>query len=329
MCELLLPNRIPGTDHYTKHDEQDFMNPFQMSLMAPDSPDYLNISTDSFDRIYFSNPSNTVDNCREYTDQVCSYLQQHENEIYQAPKKISISKEDRAALIDWILWVCYEFNFTDETFFSAITIIDKIFQEISTERSHLQFYGATAIWIASKLNETQTPSVEDFVCLCNYEFKAEEFCQFEKKILTLCHFNIIEPTTDSFTSAFLSQIPSDPNFIECAKMLMYASVYSPDHVNLKPSHDGLAVITVSKQITEYPMNLVVIPRSLQYFEENELNHATLSLLDGLKIAISSRNNSFFMKFADFLQYNTIDYDNIIEKTQRLIATNSLSSSLES
>lgn len=328
MCELLLPNRIPGSCNYSKESAQDYLNPFRSSYIPTESPDYSNISTDSFDRYYFSNYNPPIDNGREYSDQICNFLQNIEIGR-KAPKTTIISKENRAALIDWMLWICYEFGFVDETFFSAVSIIEKILLKIQVNINSLQFYGASAVWIASKLHETQTPSVEDFVNLCNYEYTSNQFCLFEKELLQACNYDIIDPTADNFTSAFLSQIPSDSNFNDCAKMLIHASVFSPSHAYMKPSHIGLAVFTLAKYITRYPMNLIVLPRSLQYFEEDELNSATISLIEGLKIAKNNTDSTFRVKFAEFLQYNSIDIDFLKNKMQEYISTNSLSSTLES
>ena len=197
------------------------------------------------------------------------------------------------------------------------------------EFTDFQLLAAACVWIATKIQETQIPSVEDFVSICSNNFSSEEFCKYEKNILKALNFDIVQPTTETFTSAFLRQIPADPSFVECTIMFMYASVYSCDGIFIKPSHTGLAALTLAKLLLDYQMNLVVIPRSIPFLDENELEKATLFLLESVRLAIGNMNGPFGAKFAEFFNYIELDIDDLTKKVQDVIDSKSLLSVLES
>ena len=332
MCELLFPpNRIPVTDPFIKCEEAELIgNPSQQFL--DDSSDFLNFSTDSLDRVIFQIPASQCDSTLEYTDQVCNFMQQMENDTTFSPKsceKNILSKEERVSVVEWMLCVSIEFGLLDETFFSAVSIFDKMIQSGKCEISEVQLLSATSLWISAKLNETQIPSVEDFVIVCGSAFSADDFCNFEKKILSDLNYNIFQPTTENFTAAFLSQIPADPSFSDVVMLFMYASLYSSDMMHTKSSHNGLAAITLTKILLDYPMNLIVIPRSIPHLDDDELEKATLYLLDAVRAALANTSGPFTSKFADFLQYSYIDVDDLATKVDRYISTKTLSTALES
>ena len=338
MCEVLLPNRLSVHDRFTKVGSPAFDvghgTPHQPYLS--DSLDYFSFSTDSLDNVLFSIPSPQADNTIEYTDQLCNFMQMKEKEAISTrnkDEKLVITKDERCSIIDWMLWVCYEFNFLDETFFVSVSIFDKMIQgekfALNDSNRDIQLLGASCIWMASKLQETLIPSVEDFVSICNNEFTSEDFCENEKLILEALNFDVVEPTTETFTSTFLSQIPADPNFAECTNLFMYASVYNSDAIHTKPSHSGLAAVTLSKILLDYPMNLVVIPRSIPYLDEEELEKATLYLLESVKLALYNMNGPFSNKFSDFLNYNFINVDELTQKVKSFIESKTLSTALES
>ena len=330
MCEVLLPNTLGN--RFSKVENGQFNGKKENGTFLSDSMDYFSFSTDSLDNAIFSIPTPQLDNTVEYTDQLCNFMQEKEKENLSGSgnkEKLVITKDERCSVIDWILWICYEFSLLDETFFVSVSIFDKMIQGNTFEFTDYQLLGAACVWIATKLQETQIPSVEDFVSICSNNFSSQDFCKYEKNILKALNFDVIQPTTETFASAFLSQIPADPQFIECTNMFIYASVYSCDGIFTKPSHTGLAAVTLAKILLDYQMNLVVIPRSIPFLDENELENATLYLLESVRLALFNMNGPFGTKFNEFLSFNFLNVDELSQKVQKLIDSKTLLSVLES
>ena len=66
-------------------------------------------------------------------------------------KQTDISPSMRAVLIDWLVEVQENFELYHETLYLGVRIVDHYLQEEFVERENLQLVGATALFIACKI----------------------------------------------------------------------------------------------------------------------------------------------------------------------------------
>lgn len=62
----------------------------------------------------------------------------------------------RAILVEWMMHVSHEFKLKRVTFYIAVSLVDNFFQSTSNlSKADFQLTGASALFIASKLEEQQ------------------------------------------------------------------------------------------------------------------------------------------------------------------------------
>jgi hypothetical protein len=91
--------------------------------------------------------------------------------------------------------------FQDETLLLSVSLFDRVTSLKRLVRRELQLYGATCLWIASKIEERLTPMLSDFIYLCAGIYTAADFIECETQILTLLHFAVASTTSIVYVQA--------------------------------------------------------------------------------------------------------------------------------
>jgi len=109
-----------------------------------------------------------------------------------------INEQMRAILINWLVDVHLKFRYRTKTLFLAISIIDRFLTKQSISRAKFQLLGVTALIIASKHEEINTPPIIHFVLETDNAFTKEEICEMERNILRILDYEILSPTQHQF-----------------------------------------------------------------------------------------------------------------------------------
>ncbi|CAD7675393.1 unnamed protein product [Nyctereutes procyonoides] len=94
--------------------------------------------------------------CSEYVKDIYAYLRQLEEQAVK-PKYLlgcEVTRNMRAILIDWLVQVQMKFRLLQETMYVTVSIIDQFTQNNCVPKKMLQLVGVTAMFIASKYEET-------------------------------------------------------------------------------------------------------------------------------------------------------------------------------
>ena len=91
----------------------------------------------------------------------------------------------REMLVDWMMEVSDEFKLKKQTFYLSVYFIDRYLTIKSDLRlEKFQLLGATALLVASKIEEIYCPRVKDFELATDCGFNEDEILKMERKILT-------------------------------------------------------------------------------------------------------------------------------------------------
>lgn len=131
----------------------------------------------------------------------------------QTITKISVKPSHRAVIVDWFLKVAAQIDFLPETIYGAISIFDRVIAKVEMDKPVFQLYAATCLWISAKVEETMTPSVDDFVYLCTNLYQKYEFIECEKNILTVLEFEL----TTATPALYLQQLLKNRDHIPCLR----------------------------------------------------------------------------------------------------------------
>ena len=286
---------------------------FSSEFSSAETPSFdEGYSLDVVDDILFTaNSSNlTAD---EYADIMLLNLERNEN---NTKNEAHIIKFNRPILIDWMIWVCYDFQLSDETLFTSISIFDK-YLSLEKEEKNINLAAACSLWISSKLNEVRMPSVANMVMICKNQFNEHEFLSFEAKMLNTLKFNIAYPTSIHFTDSLLSQIPIDEIFENYVSFFCHCSLYVEELIAAKASHISLAAIILAKIATDNKMNFNVVIRSLSIINENDLISCLLLITKGARQVFQRNEFSIAIKFEPFFMMTLDQIEDVEKKIQNL------------
>ena len=164
-------------------------------------------SEDEYEYIYFdiSKIKTNAQIPKEYINIIYHNLLLEENKgiiPYPDYSKIisqkEINEQMRSILIDWIIDVHYKFNFTDETLFMTVLIIDRYISYKSISKKKFQLLGITALLISCKHEEIILPKIEDFIYITDNAYVKEDVFDMENNILDILNFNLIAPSPIKF-----------------------------------------------------------------------------------------------------------------------------------
>ncbi|KAB2620285.1 G2/mitotic-specific cyclin S13-7-like [Pyrus ussuriensis x Pyrus communis] len=114
-----------------------------------------------------------------------------------------INTRMRSILIDWLIDVHRKFELMPETFYLTVNILDRYLSKKIISRRELQLVGISSMVIASKYEEIWAPQVNDFVCLSDYAYSADQILRMEKAILGKLEWYLTVPTPYVFLSRYI------------------------------------------------------------------------------------------------------------------------------
>ena len=84
----------------------------------------------------------------------------------------------------------------------TVNYLDGYLSQKKVDKNNLQLLGVACLLVATKLEETEVPEVNDLVTLTKSTYTREEILDTEKEILGELNFNLKAPTADWFCEYF-------------------------------------------------------------------------------------------------------------------------------
>merc|ERR1719412_3503546 len=109
-----------------------------------------------------------------------------------------ITAEMRHTLLNWLVAVNGQFQFTLETWCLAVNLLDRFLSMQPLNKDCLQLVGLTAFFIAAKQEEVEPPEISELVSLCARSYEHKQFQWMEIIILTHLNFRLVVPTLNFF-----------------------------------------------------------------------------------------------------------------------------------
>jgi hypothetical protein len=167
--------------------------PAPQSSTSPFASDYIDIEIINDDHPLF---------CPEYQHLILFNAERGENHFKAVSGRIRpLKSSHRAKLISWLIRVSDKMLFQDETLLLSAALFDRVTALKRIPRHELQLYASTSLWIASKVEEKETPLLSDFVYLCARTYTSAEFLECELQILSLLHFVVASTTSIIYVQA--------------------------------------------------------------------------------------------------------------------------------
>ena len=112
----------------------------------------------------------------------------------------------RAILLDWMIEVSAEYGLKRETFHLSVTYIDRYLSlQPNVSRTDFQLVGATALFLASKIEEIYPPKITDITKSCDNGYTGAQIIAQENHMLHILKWSLNSPTLNSWANWYLSQ----------------------------------------------------------------------------------------------------------------------------
>lgn len=155
----------------------------------------------------------------EYKPIITSNMLDEEKNFLPHSGNFSIKDKYRKVIIDWMIRLCESFSFVEDTLYTSIDLFDRICLTRQIPKQHIQLYSAASLWLASKMEETLTPTLSDFIYLCDNRFNEKEFIGCERQFCRALSFSFYSPNPRTY----ILSMASDPKYKEIRHFALFFS----------------------------------------------------------------------------------------------------------
>jgi hypothetical protein len=186
-----------------------------------------NESSDSEE--HFTVVGKCFDNYRDYRQIItgnCTALE-ISNSRTTAPRSVSV--RERWDLISWIIEAAFSMELSDEAVFLAVTVFDRV-SELDCS-SALQ--AATALWMAAKMEEVESPVLLDFVYLCDSVYSTQDLIDCEISMTSSLAECFSVPTPKFFLDLEFCRGSNQES--ELARLLLFGVLFHWEYSRVSPA----------------------------------------------------------------------------------------------
>ena len=112
----------------------------------------------------------------------------------------------RSRMVDWMIEVLTNFKCDEQTFFLAVSLLDRYFKgkQETREVSDLHILGVTSMFVASKYEDIYPLKMKMvFEKIAHKKLPVEKIKAMEMDILKVIHYKIPAPTSYEFLKSYL------------------------------------------------------------------------------------------------------------------------------
>ncbi|KAK2759138.1 hypothetical protein FQN54_003237 [Arachnomyces sp. PD_36] len=175
----------------------------------------------------------------EYGDEIFQYMKDLEIKLLPNAdymnNQAEIQWSMRSVLMDWLVQVHHRFALLPETLFLCVNYIDRFLSCKIVSLGKLQLVGATAIFIASKYEEINCPSLNEIVFMVDNGYTADEILKAERFMLSMLQFELGWPGPMSFLRRISKADDYDLETRTLAKYLLEITIMDERFVGTPPS----------------------------------------------------------------------------------------------
>ncbi|CCF56393.1 hypothetical protein KAFR_0B00950 [Kazachstania africana CBS 2517] len=242
-------------NHYAELEEDD-TNAELFEPIVPIYNDAIEAQLLEAKRLYFRSTPDSQDEdtydvvmVSELVNDIFPYLRQLEEKYRPDANYMHRQKHlkwsYRRVLIDWIVEVHSKFQLLPETLYLTVNIIDRFLSKQSVLLDKFQLVGAAALFIASKYEEINCPSLKDIVYMVHNTYTREQIIEAERFLIDTLDFEIGWPGPMSFLRRISKADDYEYDIRTLAKYLLESTLMDSRLVSASPSWLAAASYLVS------------------------------------------------------------------------------------
>ncbi|KAG8816003.1 hypothetical protein FRC19_000637 [Serendipita sp. 401] len=148
----------------------------------------------------------------EYREDILEYMYKMQDVTMPSrtamEQQADINMSMRVALLDFLIEVHAAYHLRQETLYLAINILDRYCSRRIVHKKHYQLVGCTALWIASKYEDSKdhVPSTADLRQHCRNVYEETNFVQIEGHILATIDWELGHPTAEAWLRCMVNTL---------------------------------------------------------------------------------------------------------------------------
>ena len=216
-----------------------------------------------------------------------------------------INSKMRIILIDWLVEVHYKLKFNEETFYTAIYIIDAYLSKKFIQRLNYQLLGITSLFIASKLHEIFGGKIQDYSLFTDKTYNVEQILKMELDICQILNFNFLIPTPISFYQIIAKKegLEKDEYKYKFGEFLIQSFLLSAESLKYNYSIISFASINLIKNLFELkcnhnnPNNTISFTEHIIEKESNNIKECSINICRTISEILKIKIKSTIIKYS--------------------------------
>lgn len=179
------------------------------------------------------------------------------NPLTKLPDHIQIGPDDRDGAVAWLAQLNAHFRFYPDTFFQAVSILDRFLTAVKAQPKYLRCIAITCLYLASKTSEEEdvVPSTSELVVSSQCGCRVQDVLRMERIICEKLEWMITSPTALQFLHAFRALALNEMN----SQSQDDTSLPPPNHhTTPEPVVKDLMQAMCSYQVAQYPSAAIAL-----------------------------------------------------------------------
>ena len=221
----------------------------------------------------------------------------YSNNIFKYQDIKAINEKHRGVVIEWLSYVNYFFNKSNETLFMCINIMDRYTSKKKISLDIYQLVGISSFLIASKYEDTDSPSIDKLIYISKYIYTHNDIVSMEKDILKTLNFDIFSVSSFHFFSYFyiISEI-NNKKLFHLGQLILEICLLNIEIMSYNQSLIALGAFLIAKKCLNIKGGTNNIKIFYNYTEEDikEIQKKIIIFLSN--VVYNDKNNLIMDKF---------------------------------
>ncbi|XP_043120495.1 cyclin N-terminal domain-containing protein 2 [Puntigrus tetrazona] len=160
------------------------------------------------------------------------------------------SDTTRAILVDWLIQVHEVFQFSEETLYLAVHLLNRALRLLKVSISGLQLVGVVCLFLAAKKEECLLPEVSELCYLMENAYSKKQLLRMERRVLTGLKFDLYHCPPLHFLLISASIARCSDKVVWMARYLLELSLLEGQCVVYLPAQLAGAALRLARRILQ-------------------------------------------------------------------------------
>lgn len=197
-------------------------------------------------------------------DDYSAQLRRRELKLWPLPaymdQQPELSVQHRFIVVEWLCEVSTEYRQQTDTFFLAVSILDRFLCAQPITKSAVQLLATACLWIAAKFEEVSVPSSTDLVMDTLHTYSVKELVRMEGRINEMLDFEFCVPTSKTFLRQYFQELFGGltgnlATVYHLSSYLLELSLLEYEFVRFLPSHVAASALYLAFHTLGKPWDL--------------------------------------------------------------------------